>query len=282
MKAADFLILNGELYPSEKPLISADNRSFKYGDGFFETMKMIRGKIILQDLHFERLFSSLHTMQFDKPGFFTADYLSEQIQKLTSKNNHNDLARIRITVFRSNGGLYDVNQQPNFIIQSYAPQVFPSYNEQGLSIAIYEDARKATDAFSHIKSNNYLPYAMAAIWCKKMSLDDALLLNGHDNIAEATTSNIFVVKNGVIQTPALSEGCIAGVTRRYLLRCLQEENISYKETQITTDDVEQADELFLTNAGFYIQWIRQCGTANYTNQISQFLYNRFINPLLIS
>ena len=283
MKESQFLICNGILHPSQQLLISPDNRSFKYSDGFFETMKMINSNIILQDLHFERLFSSLQTMQFEKRDNFTKEHLLQQIQELAVKNNHTSLSRIRINIFRGDGGLYDVeNNQPNYIIQNWSLPQFPTYNEQGLSIDIYKNARKTSDAFSHLKSNNYLPYAMAALWCKKNNFNDALIINCYDRIAEATTSNVFIVKDGKLKTPALSEGCIAGVTRRYLLTCFQKENISCEEGKITLNDVMNADEILFTNTGWFIQWVKQCGNKTYTNQTSKVLYKKFITPLLKS
>src|SRR3954451_7155972 len=102
------LIYNDRLHPSNALLISPNNRSFRYGDGFFETMKMINGKIILEALHMERLFHSLQLMQFDKPDYFTPAYIHQQIQDLVIANNHQQLARVRLVVSRGEGGLYDV------------------------------------------------------------------------------------------------------------------------------------------------------------------------------
>ena len=277
---ATYLIFNGELHSSDAHILTANNRSFKYGDGCFETMKMINGNIIFEDLHFERLFSSLQTMQFEKPDSFTKNYFLQQIQALVDKNNHQSLSRIRINIFRGDGGLYDATHQPNYIIQSWALLQFPAYNEEGLSIDIYKEARKTFDAFSRIKSNNYLPYTMAALWCRKNNFDDALVMNCYDRISEATTSNIFIVNGGKIKTPALWEGCIAGVTRRYLLQCFANENIACEEGKITIDDVMSADEIFLTNTGWLIQWVKQCGDKIYTNPTSTFLYQQFILPIL--
>lgn len=276
------LIYNGKLLPSKKPILSPDNRSFKYGDGFFETMKMIDGNIIFQDLHFERLFSSLPIMQFDTPDDFTKERLLQEIKLLTAKNNHQRLARIRLTIFRGDGNLSDVDNKPNYIIQSWALAHFPSYNEEGVCINIYQQARKTNDAFSNIKSNNYLPYAMAALWCKKNKSDDAIVMNNYDRIAEATTSNLFLVKEKKMKTPALTEGCVAGVTRRYLLTCFAKENIDFEEAQLTIDDVMNADEIFLTNTGWYIQWIRQFEKKIYINETSKSLYEQFIKPILAS
>ena len=281
MADAGFLNYNGKIYRADKLLISPNNRSFRYGDGCFETIKMIRGKMILEEYHFERLFTSIEHLQFEKPNFFNPQYLKEQVVEIAKKNYHDKLARIRLMVFRGNGGLYDPeNHFPNFLIQTW--ELNPAnnvLNENGLVIDIYKDARKVCDRFSHIKSNNYLPYAMAALWAKKNKLNDALLLNPYNNIADATIANVFIVKDGIINTPALTDGCVGGVMRRYLLQCMSNKNMPVEETSITVDDLQQAQELFLTNAGYGIRWVKGCGKGNYVLQVAAMLHSKFVDPL---
>ena len=249
------LIHNGKLLDADKLLISPNNRSFRYGDGCFETMKIVKGNICLADLHFERLFTSLELLQFEKPNYLAAALLKEQILQLANKNHHSKLARIRLTFFRGDGGLYDAeNHFPNYIIQSWQlnPQT-NQLNENGLVVDIFKDAKKVCDNYSHLKSNNYLSYAMAALWAKKNHLNDALLLNAYNNISDATIANVWIVKDGIIKTPALTEGCVAGVMRRYLLKKIREAAMPVEEGQITVDDVLQAQEVFLTNAIYGIK-----------------------------
>lgn len=269
------------MYKSGTALISADNRSFRYGDGFFETIKLKDSRIILPDLHFERLFTSLETLKFETPKHFTADHLQEQILALTKKNKHDKLARIRLTIFRGDGGLYDEqNNTPNYIIQTWALNpVTNNLNENGLIIDIYKDAKKSCDSFSHIKSNNYLAYAMAALWAKQNQLNDALLLNNFNRIADATIANIFIIQNGIIKTPALSEGCVSGTMRKHLLRSFTKENIPVQETQITINDLLTASEVFLTNAIYGIKWVRQSGGKTYLNISTAEFHKTFIFPL---
>lgn len=280
MAEISWFIQNDVWHSSDNLTISPNNRAFKYGDGFFETMKIINGIIIFEHFHFERLFSSLQTLQFDTPSLFTKHYFQQRIQELVERNSNQSLAHIRLTFFRSDGNLYNENNYPNYIIQSWHLPSLPSYKEQGLLLDVYNDAKISCDIFSNIKNNNYLPYAMAAIWCRKKGLDDALLLNVYNRVAEATTSNLFIVKDGMIKTPALSEGCIAGVTRRYLLQCFEKENIAFEQTAITEENIFDADEIFSTNTGFYIQWVKRCSTKIYKNETSKSLYQRFITPLL--
>jgi branched-chain amino acid aminotransferase len=272
-----YLSNNGKIYNADGLLISPNNRSFRYGDGFFETMKMINGKISLADYHFERLFASLELLQFDKPNFFTVDYLKKNIEELVNKNGHSKIARIRLMVYRGDGGLYDPdNHFPNHLIQTWQlNESNNKLNENGLVIDIFKDARKACDNYSHVKSNNYLFYAMAALWAKKNNLNDALLLNGYNRICDTTIANVFIVKDGTVKTPALTEGCVAGVMRRHLLNCFRKENISVEETTIEVDELLQASEFFLTNSIYEIRWVKSCGRSNYRNELAVFLYKKF-------
>lgn len=281
MRDANFLFYNGKISKTGKPLISPDNRSFRYGDGFFETIKMMNGKIRLADYHFERLFASLELLQFQKPVYFTPEYLRESLLLLAKKNYHHKLTRARITIFRGDGALYEVeNHFPHHLIQTW--KLNPAnnrFNENGLVLDIFRDARKVCDNFSHVKSNNYLSYAMAALWAKKNKLNDALLRNPYNRIADSTIANVFILKDGILKTPALSEGAVSGVIRRHLLACLREENIPVEETQLEIGDVMGASELFLTNAIFGIRWVKQLGESGYTNQLSSMLHKKFILPL---
>ncbi len=278
MENGNYFCYNGKILKTGKLILSADNRSFRYGDGFFETIKMADGIIALKDYHFERLFSSLQILKFKQPSYFTAGYLSEQIKNLAIKNNHSQLARIRVTIFGGETALYEDDERlPNCIVQSWQlnPEVL-KLNENGLITGIYKDARKSCDAFSHLKNNNYLPYAMAAMWAKENKLNDAFLLNNFNRIADATIANIFIVKNGKIKTPALSEGCISGVMRRHLINCIKKESIPFEETEIESEELLEANEIFLTNAIRRIRWVKQCGKNNYTNQLVKYLSEKFV------
>jgi branched-chain amino acid aminotransferase len=261
----EYINWNGKIIDKNDFYISPDNRSFRYGDGFFETMKISNGNILLAAHHFTRFFSSLQLLSFDVPVVFTAEYFAGQIQSLIEKNKHLSLARVRLMVYRGNGGLYDAeNHHPNFVMQSW-PLEEPGnkLNPNGLDIDIYTEARKVSDSFSMVKSNNYLPYAMAALWAKKNKLNDCLLLNPYNNICDSTIANIFIVQDNLIKTPAIAEGCINGVARSYLIESCKKDNIAVSETTISTEDILYATEVFLTNAVAGIMWVKQLGERKY-------------------
>ena len=282
MQQAVYLNQNGRLIKESNAIISPNNRSFRYGDGCFETMKLKDNTILLANYHFERLFASLQLLQFDVPNYLTADYLQHQIVEVAKKNYHNKLARVRLTVYRGDGGLYDPeNHFPNYLIQTW--DLNPAnnlLNENGLVVDVFTDAIKVCDTYSHVKSNNYLCYAMAALWAKKHHLNDAILLNPYNRLADATIANIFIVTKGIIKTPSVSEGCVNGVMRRYLLTQMRVENIPVEETKISVEELLQANEIFLTNGIYGIRWIKQINNINYTNTASSLLYKQFIKPLL--
>ena len=196
MSANVYVNQNGKVINEINAVVSINNRSFRYGDGCFETMKVSKGKLLFADYHFERLFNSLELLQFTVPSFLTPEYLLANILNLTQKNHHEKLARIRLTIYRGEGGLYDPqNLVPNFTIQTW--ELNPTnnlLNENGLVIDIFEKSRKICDNYSAIKSNNYLGYAMAALWTKEQHLNDAILLNPYNRVADATIANVFIIK----------------------------------------------------------------------------------------
>ena len=111
------ICLNGKLYPADKPVLMADNRGYRYGDGLFETMKMINGKIALEKLHFERLLNGIRLLKLNTPSSFKIKKLSADILSLCKKNKCQALARIRLSVFRGHGGLYDGRGEAGWLIE---------------------------------------------------------------------------------------------------------------------------------------------------------------------
>ncbi|MGZ5134807.1 MAG: aminotransferase class IV [Flavitalea sp.] len=269
-----FVNFNGKQIDEDSPIVTAGNRGLRYGDGVFETMKMVDSDIRLAGFHFERLFGALNLLQFSVPSHFTADYLREKIIQLCSKNNLGKAVRIRLNVFRRNGGLYDlIDHSPEFVIEAWElPDNYLRLNENGLIVDVFDGARKSPDRFSNIKSNNYLPYTMGAFFAKQQKLNDCLILNTHERACDATIANIFWVKNQTIFTPPLSEGCIAGVMRRHLLEFLPAKGYQVQEQILNREDLYDADELFLTNATSEIRWVKEFREKRYQKNLSPDVY----------
>ena len=139
--------------------------------------------------------------------------------ELVKTNTHDPLARVRLVVFRGDGGLYDLHDHSvNFIIQSWSGNAeFNLFNEAGLRLEVFTEASVSADVYSPIKSNNYLRYAMGALFVKRLGLDDCILTNAFSRVADSTIANIFIIENGTIKTPLLTEGPVNGVMRQFLL-----------------------------------------------------------------
>jgi branched-chain amino acid aminotransferase len=278
----DYINFNGKIIPADQPVLLASNRGYRYGDGLFETMKVFNGKLILGSFHFERLFAALSLLKFNVPKLFTIEKGEKEILILSAKNECSELARVRLSVFRGNGSLYDQNEELQYIIECWPiNESVHKLNEDGLVIDIYSEARKACDMFSNIKSANFLPYTMAALYARENKLNDCLVMNTAGNISDSTIANIFIIKNELIITPALSEGCVKGVIRRYLLERLKIAGYNIEESSISVSDLENADEVFLTNAINGIRWIKQFRDKTYANLKTIEIYNRLIQPIFI-
>lgn len=266
--------------PADKPVLMADNSGYRYGDGLFETMKLTGGKIMLEKYHFERLFSGLKLLKFRIPALFTAKKLREEITELCKKNKCVELARVRLSVFRGNGGLYDEMKGLQYLVECWPVNESANrINENGLSIDIFPDAQKSCDLFSNLKSANYLLYVMAAQYAKANKLNDCLVSNIKGRIADTTIANVFLVKNNLIITPALAEGCVSGVMRKYLIEKLRSSNFELREGVVTKNDLETFDEVFLTNAMYGIKWVKGFRDKTYTNTQTLKIYREYITPL---
>ena len=268
---------NGKIFSEHENIIGPTNRGVRYGDGLFETIKFKNGEMILAPQHFERLWKGMAALEFNIPVHFTIEKLTVEILALIKKNKLKE-ARVRLTIIRSDGGIYDPkNNIPNYIIEAIKLNEDNGFlNINGLQICIYEDAKKSIDAFSNLKTNNYLPYFMGAKFAKKQHCNDALILNSNGNICDSTIANLFLIKDKVIYTPALTEGCVAGVMRSWLIDTLKELGYKVEEKILSKDLLFDAGEVFLSNSIYNMRWVSSIGDKNYTN-----LEIQKINELLL-
>jgi len=277
-----FSLSNGKWIENNQPLILPDNRAFRYGEGLFETMLMQGAKIPLFDLHWQRLTNDLPKLYFNLPVHFTKEYLLEQIERLCRKNKLTEAARVRLTIFKGEGGIWEEPSSSfNWLLQCWSlPKTKPELNVNGLDIGVFEAGRKACDQFSNIKSNNYLIYALAAQYAKSNHWNEAIVLNQHNRICDTTIANIFFIKNNSFYTPSLSEGCVNGVMRTYLIDQLRKQNRAITEGAFSVSDLLEADEVFLTNAVQGLRWVKSFGMRTYTCQRTADVFHAFVDLLM--
>jgi branched-chain amino acid aminotransferase len=235
----------------EEAGLPIDNGAFRYGYGLFETMLVQDGDIRLKQYHWERLFAGIKQLSLELPAPVNPGYLEDEVLHTVRKNKLEKLSRVRLQVYAGGGGLYGPDAaRAGFVIECFPLDVeITRFNQNGLVVGIAEGLCKSTDTLSNLKSCNALVYAMAARQAKANKWNDALILNTSGNIAESTIANLFWVKDGKIFTPPLFEGCVAGVMRRYII-----EKNAITEMPLTREILQEADEIFLSNAIRGIKW----------------------------
>lgn len=270
-----YINYNGSILPSGSNFISPSNRSFRYGEGFYTSIRVCKDSIPLWDLHAIRLLEGIKTLGFRQPTFFSTGALHNQVLKLCKKN-HLHHARIRITIFQGSGGLFDASDEMlEYIIESWpVPNKTPIWNENGLQIGLYNDGIKSVDAFSSLQSNNSLLPTMAAKYAKLNYWNDALLFNHFGRIAETVMANVFWIQSGQIYTNPLTEGPVNGVLREFLLTSL-----TISEKPLTIPLLAEIDEMFLASPVQGIQWVASCNNNSYTSKQSESIYKAIIAPL---
>jgi branched-chain amino acid aminotransferase len=237
---------NGKLTNPETPVATIFNRSLRYGDGLFETMLWNGRQINNLDFHLDRLFKGLEILQFDLSGGFDRKYISGEIAGLCNNNSPSVPARVRLNVFREDGPvLLPVQNKPVFLIET---TITSEPNAGPLRVNLFKAETKPTGILSNLKTNNYLLNLLAIQHAKDCGFDDAIILNSRGNVCEASTSNLFMVQKGILFTPALSQGCVAGTKRRELLEKLPALGFQVEETLITKDMIFEMEEVFFTNA----------------------------------
>lgn len=262
-----FFIYNNQYFRIGDPVITAGNRGLRYGDGLFETMRMHDGRILNADFHFERLFHGMKVLQFNIPEKFSPDFFIHTLNGLLLKNSHQKNARIRLMVFRSDGGIFNSeNNLPDYIIETWPLSEKIKLNEDGLAVDVFPDATKSSDLFSNLKSNNYLVSVMAGIFAQKNGWDDAIILNAFGRVCESAISNIFIIKDDTIYTPPLSEGCVAGIMRRSMLENFSLQKYPTAQKNLSINDLLDADEFFLTNSIHPVRWVKSFRGKIYENK----------------
>ena len=260
-----FVNSNDEILSADAHNIKLNNRAFRYGDGLFESVRVVKGKVVGLDAHLDRLFKGMEALKINKPADYAFSFFNTRIEQLIVKNEIDGGGRVRICVYRDNGGYFTPNNHfPLFTIEAlpYEDATF-QLNQVGLTVDIYPDMRKAASKVSAFKTASSLPYILAGLYAQERDWDDCLLQNTKFDIIESTNSNLFIVSNGVLYTPGLESGCVGGTMRMRIINLAIDNGIRVYESNITPQNLLVADELFLTNAIAGIRWVSSYKTKRY-------------------
>ncbi|QCE39943.1 aminotransferase class IV [Psychroserpens sp. NJDZ02] len=268
---------NGKLQENNI-VISNNNRGYSYGDGLFETIKAVHGKLLFFEDHYFRLMASMRILRMEIPMNFTMEYIEEQIKQTLDANNLlEQSARVKIQIDRVEGGLYlPESNDVNFMISVKTIDAdFYLLNETKYEVDLYKDHYLSPSLISTLKTNNKVVNVIGSIYAKENKLDSCLLINTNKSVVEALSGNLFLVKGNTIKTPPLSDGCLKGVLRKQLLEIIKlipEYNL--EETSISPFELQKADELFTTNVIKGIQPITKYRKKQFKNEVSKMLLQK--------
>lgn len=245
-------IYNSRILPEEEIDLHIRNRAFCYGDGLFETIVTGPERINLLPLHIARLSQACATLNLEIP--FNEQELEKEIGQLKTANELTGQLRIRVQVWREEGGLYEPCQNGSAYLITMAQNISPFYsNIRRLSVS--QKAKLSWHALSFAKTMSALPYVLAGLERSQNSYDDLIICDGQGNMAECVASNIFWVKDKEVYTPDLSSGCVSGTMRQHLISRLERAGMAVQEVMQSPEQLSEADHLFLSNASG-IQWVQ--------------------------
>jgi branched-chain amino acid aminotransferase len=275
---------NGNTTSSNSNLL-VNNRAFLYGDGVFETLKIIDNKILFLEDHYFRLMASMRVVRMEIPMNFTMEYFEEQVLSLANTNGCSASARARITVYRNEGGYYlPMQKSVSFLINCITLEN-PVYSNdiKPYEVDLYKDFFVTKQLLSSIKTTNKIINITGSIFASENGLDNCLMLNDSKNVIEALQGNIFMVIEGKLITPPLSEGCLNGVMRKQILALASKmEAIEVVEEPISPFDLQKADELFVTNVILGVQSITKYRKKEFGNTIANELVKRLNAQIRLS
>lgn len=262
---------NGEVLSNESFVIRAGNRAHLYGDGIFESIRIINGKPINLVNHINRMMEGAKKLKMRVPSFYDLAFYEEKIGELIKKSKILYGGKCRISIDRAIGGTYlpESNEVEYFIEVLPLDNYGFVLNKKGKEVDIFTEYKKQNDSLANYKTKNGLLFVLAAISAKEKGLDDYLITNTTNSIIEATSSNLFVVSNGVLYTPGLEEGCLAGTMRMQVINLALKNGIKVYECKILPQNLLVADEVFLTNAISGLIWVSGYRTKRYFNNVTR-------------
>lgn len=246
---------DGLLVPNGTLLLAATDRGFQLGDGVFETIRVVAGRILELPLHSERLRASAQALEIPVPADIE-ETLRVAIAELLAADDlvaPGLVVSIRTTLSRGpvegRALLPPAVVHPTLVVQAALVAPPPAeLLERGLDLAISSVRRDPASPLGAVKTTSRAEFVYARLEARRKGADDALFLTVDGHLAEATSASLFLVRAGGLATPALACGVLAGTTRQWLLQWAERSGLAGREDWLTPEDLFAADEVFLASS----------------------------------
>lgn len=253
-------------------VVPSHSRALRYADAVYDNIKYVAGNIIFWEDHYFRLMANMRIIRMQIPDSFTMEYIEQQIKRTIIANLlENQAVWVRFLVVRTQGkSLSPESNAVEYLIE-VQPADNPFYQNKNIpyTIEIFKDFYIQADLLSSLKTTNKMQHIVGSVFCKENDYQNCILLNHHKNVVSALNGNLFLVQNGVVKTPSLSQGCINGITRKKILEILRKTNeFQVEETEISPFELQKSDEIFITNTKIGIQSVSQYRKKQFTNTLA--------------
>jgi len=260
-KRVEKVYLNGEVLPAGEAFVPLDDRAVLFGDGIFETVRAYRGRPFRLERHLDRLEDGCRVLRLELPN--RAEEVKNAVMSLLEENGLSDegdaYVRITATGGPSTGPKMLERKGPTGLFIIARPyEGYPEHlYREGVSLVISGIKRNSSSPLSSLKSSNYLDSLIARQEAIDQGADDAVMLTTAGNLAEATSSNLFIVREGNVLTPDIGCGFLPGVTREAVIELCGELGITCTPVMAGTDVLLSAGEVFLTSSLMEVMPVRR-------------------------
>ncbi len=239
---------NGVVTEYDDVSINPDNRGFRYGDGIFETIAVVKGKPRFLERHLQRIRKGTNLLMM-KSVLTNPDTFSDQCHLLLLHNGTGvRYGKMRLYLWRNTSGLYKPDGDASEFLMTFEQSSPESGIRQLQQVDYCESVFNFPGSYSSLKTISALKYVIAGLEMREKGLDEIIIRDHNGNISESLYSNVFIKTGDVYRTPPLSSGCVEGIMRGWILDAFRSERLPVEERPITATDLMEAKSIFLTNA----------------------------------
>lgn len=257
---------DGELSITAEARIGVLDRGFLFGDSVFETFTVVDGQGVFVDDHLRRLQQSARKVKI--PLVYSHEALLEIIDQVIGCHDHTQKLVLRVTLTRGDrlGGEIGIeNCQPRLVVLSNVLEKEADSQSSGLTAMVVQQKKVPPDCLSPgMKSGNYLNGILARSEAQESGVDEAIMLSMDGVVTEASCSNLFWIRAGVVYTCS-DDLVLAGITRSKIISILEEQEIKCAAGHFTEDHLLSAHSAFLTNSVRGVQRVSQLNGSDFRN-----------------
>lgn len=269
---------NGALTGAHAPIFTAQNRGLLYGDAVFETIRYSQKHLHFFEDHYFRLMAAMRVFRMNIPMTFTPEFLEQECLRVIEAQSEMAPAwRIRLTVYRNDGGAYlPKTRDVQYLVEAKPLQHDQYQAAADYKVELFNDYYLQKSMLSNLKSNNKALQVIGSIFMEEQGFDNGILVNDEKEVVEFLNGNLFVVDDGKLRTPPISSGCLDGIMRKQVIRIAKKAGITCTEETISPFDLQRVQEVFMTNAVVGIQPVASYRRTTYENSVAASLQQQLI------